>query len=375
MRTNRSPRWSPQAGVTLIEVLVALALLSVVFIVFLSMLDGSAQLAKSQGNISDITEGLRFGMSAVIRVSRMAGSGGLPVVSPDSSGSLQPLAFEVQDNVSSASAIGGRTPLDGTDVLVVRGVMTGDLWDVGGADVTSSGGTGQVLVRDTSPYTGQDQELSVPSYVVGMPVAISSQLPLDIGSSLGGVRRYSDFRIGIVSSVTEGPGSLTLSYRETGNEKILDLNRGGTFQALEPEFVVATGLIDDMTLFVADDGFGRPTLYRVLGTVGAAEELVPNISDLQIALGCDLNGDGVLAAAEWFQSSASSASPNGDQLALLREVRISLVARSEDPEPSWTGAVPVMENAAAATSGEERFRHRALTVQVGLRSHPPVEAS
>jgi hypothetical protein len=208
-----------------------------------------------------------------------------------------------------------------------------------------------------------------------MPLAISSQLPLDIRSSLGGVRKYSDFRIGIVSAVTDGTGTLDLDYRETGDEEILDLNREGSFQTLDPQFVVATGLIDDITLLVADDGFGRPTLYRVLGTGGAAEELVPNISDLQIALGCDLNRDGVLAGSEWFQSDTNSASPSGDQLALLREVRISMVARSEDPEPSWTGDVPVLENAGAASAGEERFRHRALTVQVGLRSHPPVEGS
>jgi len=368
---------SSQRGMSLIEVIVGLLLLSLIVIAFLGILDSFSRVAKVQGNIADATENLRYSVGSLVRLLRMAGTGGLPLVHPDAGGNLQPLAIVVDDNVDGSSTyqFGGRTALAGTDVLRVRGVVVGELYDIIGATAVDLDTT-TLVVPAVSPYSGNAQILTSPSNPEDYPIMIALQSPLDIrpGSGIGGVRHYNNYRIvqaGSSDPVTITGSAMTIDF--VGSGSVSSLNPGGSFTSFQTNLAYAAGFLDDMVFFIANNASGEPSLYRFLGS-GNAEELVPNIANMQVALGCDVNRDGELAAGEFFCSSTTPGSPSGDQFAALREVRLSIAARSQDPDLNW-GADPDMpENAADLSGSALNFRYRIITVRIALRSHPPLEA-
>lgn len=365
-----------QLGMSLVEALVGILLLSLVFIAFFSMLDMSARVAKSQGNISDATENLRFSVAALVKNVRMAGTGGVPLVYDGGSG-LTPLALEVDDNVS-ATNIGGRTTLANTDVLTVRGVITGELYDIGQAAVNSP--PSQVVVTRIDPFAPATlQDLSMPSTPVGSLLLIGLQRPLNVQSTtIPGVRKYSQYR---VVSVTDAsfdsatpPTTMTISFNGSA-AAASSLNWGGSYTTFTNTDAFATGFLDRLQFFIANNDAGEPTLYRFHGT-GSAEELVPNVSNLQVALGCDLNQNGLVEDSEWFLSKAHPGAPTGDQMITLSEVRLSVVARAQDPDMNYTEPQTGQpENGVSLTSAALRYRHRTITVRVALRSHPVLEAT
>lgn len=368
---------SSQRGMSLLEVIVALLLLSLIIIAFLGILDSFSRVAKTQGDIADATENLRYSVDAMVRLLRMAGTGGLPLATPDTGGNLQPLAIVVHDNVDGSVTYqyGGRTALAGTDVLRVRGIVNGELYDIAG-DTALDLGTGTLVIPGLSPYTGDSQSLASPSSPENYPILIALQSPLDIrpGSGIGGVRHYSNYRVvqaGASDPVDISGGAMTIDFVTGGTAS--GLNPNGSFSAFQTSLAYAAGFLDDMVFFVANNATGEPSLFRFLGS-GNAEELVPNIATMQVALGCDLNRDGALAPAEFFNSATTPGSPNGDQMAALRELRLSIVARSQDPDPNF-GADPDMpENAGDLSGSALSYRYRIMTVRIGLRSHPPLEA-
>ena len=61
-------------------------------------------------------------------------------------------------------------------------------------------------------------------------------------------------------------------------------------------------------------------------------------------------------------------------MAALREVRLSVVARSQDPDVNWGADPNLPENAADLSGSDLEYRYRIITVRVALRSHPPLEA-
>jgi hypothetical protein len=378
---------SRQRGLTLTEALVALLLLSVLFIAFLAVFDASNRLAKSQGNIADATENLRFSVGSLVRLVRMAGTGGIPVVYPSDANTpptLSPLAASGFDNVSAGvHTFGGRTALAGTDILRIRGVISGELYDIDGSIALAT--ANQLVIDEDSPYTSGIQELRAPTVATGKPLLIGLQAPLDIApQSVGGKREYSNYRIVTVTgepTIDTTAGTMTIPYSDSTTHKTF--NPSGAWVNFMDGLALSAGFIDDFIFFVALNNAGEPALYRFDGT-GNAQELVPNIANFQVAWGCDTNRDLAVTDVgqapgddEWLnnvpgETFQPNAAGSGDQMAALRCIRVSVVARSQDPEMGWTETITLPENAPALTGDELRFRYRALAVQVLLRSHPPL---
>ncbi len=400
-RTVRTVRIS--RGFTLIEVLVALTLLSLILIAFLTILDTSARVAKTQGNIADSTENLRFSVAALVRTLRMAGSGGAPLVyESNATGGMAPLALEVRDNANPATEstfgtlnVVNRVP--GTDVLKIKGVITRPMWEVQGAntgEVTYDSGAngGQIMVRYVAPFSLNMQgPLLVPNPDSGIILLLQGERTLSATNGTTTVyRHFSDYRVVRVKSVTEvnatsppaptGTKDLQIDYStQHGDDnsdgiviKVTDYNPSGTFPGLDPTTVMMGGILDEMTFFVGVNPSGLPSLYR---EDGEPQELVPNISDLQVAVFCDLNLDGVKDAGEWFFTAANPSAPTPDQMLTMQQVRISIVARNADPELDWDEDMSPPENSPALSADERRYRHRPITVRVMLRSQPPPELS
>ena len=77
-----------------------------------------------------------------------------------------------------------------------------------------------------------------------------------------------------------------------------------------------------------------------------------------------------MTAKEWFLSEGNAAAPTAAQMAGLREVRLSVVSRTQDPDRDWTADADMPENAANLSGGDLLYRYRTITVRVALRSHP-----
>jgi hypothetical protein len=365
---------------SLIEVLVSMLLLSIIIIGFLGFLDTFSDASKVQGNIADATENLRYSVASLVRLLRMAGTGGLPLVYTDGSSTYQHLALTVEDNVdgSGTYTYGGQVAMAGTDVLIVRGVISGELFDITGSAAIDQANK-KLTIPMVSPYTGNPQTLADPTGVKDRALLITLQTPLDISPATagGGVRHYSNYRIAMATTAaTVNADSWTIDYKE--KEGSTHLNMTGAFAPFSSDLAYAVGVLDELTFFIAMNSSGEPALYRFTG-VGNAEELLPNVANLQIALGCDTNFDGEIAAAEWFLSADNGAAPSGDEMATLREVRLSVVTRSQDPDIKLSDSdiaesadldVSMPENAADLSGNQLRFRHRSVTVRIALRSHP-----
>lgn len=387
-------RFVRQRGFSLVEVLVSLALLVVVMTAFLTLLDSSARVSKTQSSIAGMTENLRFTVEEMVRMVRMAGTGGVPLLAPGTGGNLNVLAVTVTDNGDPSHPItyggtgpGSRTTLPGTDVLMLRGVIGGELYDIRGATALVAGSgspptTYTATIPATSPYTGQPQNLLVPP--VGTPIIFTTTWELPVPLASGVTRYFSKYNIGLITAASRGSDPtdpLVVSFKTTGandNElAILALNEGGDFQPFQSEFVITAGFLDDLVFFIAANDSGEPSLFMFTPDDNTVSELVPNVSNLQVALGCDLNGDGMLTedgtnGDEWFFNAVGDAAPTPAQIATLQEVRVSVVARGESREDMRTEGFEMPENAPALAGEALNFRHRAISVHVTVRSHPPL---
>jgi len=395
MRTARP--CSRASGFTLIEMLVVLALLATVMIGLLQMLDGASSVSKTQSDMAKMTENLRFMVAEIVRNMRMTGTGGLPLLAPGTGGTLSVTAIDVQDNVAS----GGFTILDssgrtwratpGTDVLTIRGVIGGFVYDLpGSTGITGYYGGGDsdfvVTLNEESPFTpGRIQPL--PSLVkTGTPVLFTLLWEMPVVVGVGQERYFSKYNIGIVSADSAPTGTepnriLTLPIETANNEyqSILSLNEGGDFEPFQQQYVITAGLLDDLVYFVSKNFDGNPALFLWRPSENTVVELVDQVCGLHVALGIDLDNDGQISEIgtianddEWFYNTTGETTATPAQIALLREVRVSLTARTTHPDLRFSESPDLPENSPPVTGEDLRFRYRSHSVQVSLRSHPPM---
>lgn len=393
---NHTTHARASAGFSLLEMLIAAALVAIVMIGLLQLLDGASRVSKIQNDMAQMTETLRFTVEEMVSTMRMAGTGGLPLLAPGA-GSLNVLAVNVQDNVAaggfSITDVGGDTwtATPGSDVLTIRGVIGGELYDLQGAtQITGYTGAGDsnfsVRLTEQSPFTtGRVQPL--PAEVTpGTPLLFTLlwELPVVVGT--GQTRFFSKYNIGIVDTVANPTGTapnrvldLSVDTVDTTYQTILDLNEGGDFEPFQQNYVITAGFMDDLIYFVSTNVEGEPALFLWQQSDNTVVELVDHIAGLQVALGIDLNNDGLLGengtAAnddEWFYNTAGDTAPTPEQTILLQEVRVSLTGRTAHPDLQWNAVPELPENAPAVTGDDRFYRYRSHSVRVTLRSHPPL---
>lgn len=110
--------------------------------------------------------------------------------------------------------------------------------------------------------------------------------------------------------------------------------------------------------------------YRLTRSVdGAAQPLADNIEDMQVAYGIDIDNDRILEDGEWFND------PTGRDMTLLREIRLTLVARTTREDPAYNiGTRPVVEDhdpsvsAVTTPAQAARYRRRVLQSTIKLRN-------
>ncbi|HEX9940462.1 MAG TPA: prepilin-type N-terminal cleavage/methylation domain-containing protein [Thermoanaerobaculia bacterium] len=165
-----------QAGFTLVEMLVALAITIVLLLAVLAAFDLNSRMTKVQTNVADMQQSSRIAQDDLVRLLRMAGRGGLPLVRPDPRPPVVPapnrlitqgVAVAVQDNVPDNQRMVAGDPatliLPGTDVLTVRGVFS-TLYRVRITDPLelnppANPTSGRVLLRSAPIPNGPAQDL------------------------------------------------------------------------------------------------------------------------------------------------------------------------------------------------------------------------
>lgn len=420
-------------GFSLVEMLVAMAIMALVIGGFLSLLDTSAKISKAQSATAEVQEGLRYVMGHLVRWTRMAGAGGLPVMvgpgnapwnPPNNAG--RPVAVEVRNNVGTGVNMGGRDVLPGTDILTLRGAFTGVVKDLqtanndperrGEYSYSEPDGSFKIPVKDLA---GEPQETADLDALVDetatpplwVPVVFSTfgfnEIALD-----GGKRRViAQYGVAIVKS--KDPENRTYGFGTVADgeaqEEYLSMNPVGGFPAQLDALgaVNRVAVITDHSFFVALDDDGVPTLYERDSVADITQPVAADVVDLQVALGCDIDGDGRVTenvaspnSDEWLLNAAGESindtvggTPGAARMyAYLRDVRVSLASRIPvfDPQfsqhavdPRTGQPLPSPASGAAELALEDgrnlledtykglpgmNFRYRTLMERVKLRS-------
>jgi len=137
MRRTRHPRLRRAEGLTLIETLVTLAVVTVVMLGLYALLDSSNKLAKQETNVAEAQQSVRIGISELTRVIRQGRVGGLFIANailPVSNNSPGGAGAKLTDTTGTDHYV-----RKGTDVIEVRGIIQGDKYGLSTGDVTCGG--------------------------------------------------------------------------------------------------------------------------------------------------------------------------------------------------------------------------------------------
>lgn len=166
-----------QAGFSLVELLVAMVIVVEILVAGLTVFDVHNKMARVQTQITDMQQSLRIAQYDMVKTTRMAGRGALPAVfavaSTPSTTWLASRALEVRNNLiddDDREIARGFTDspkaIAGTDALVVRGCMSGLMFQILSADfqpdpdTPGTFDTGLLTVRRAAIAGGREQSLA-----------------------------------------------------------------------------------------------------------------------------------------------------------------------------------------------------------------------
>lgn len=435
MSTLRNEIPSPgrsQAGFSLVEVLLTLAVTVILFLGVLATLDVNSRVTRVQTHVADMQQSLRIAQNDMVRMIRMAGRGGLPAADAVAAPFPTGLALNVRDNVAAGQLLvaGDNNTLiqEGTDVVSIRGVFATPIYQI---DITSqneqrSAGDFQLLpLLDPNPTTGLLVVRAItpkgaPQNLQPLRDAITSNTPeaLILGSSMDDTI-YAVVELLPGASVINAD-NIQVSFRIRGSTRADNyraLSRGGNFPA-ELRSVAYAGILEQHTYYVRSDRaidgdpsseltpkLSRARLYPGTADAHAANaengriDLADNILDLQVALGIDSSVSGrtaddaneigvddtIVEAAngtgdDWLLNGTAD---NGND-AIWRTnpppplffLRVSTLGRTDRRDPGYQAPLlPArIENRTYAANnpfnsrGERMFRRRVLTTLIDLRN-------
>lgn len=411
MPQPRPPRH--EAGFTLVELLVATALTAMFIVIILNMLEASARTTNVQTDLAELQQAQRIAQHDLTRMFQMAGRGGLPV------GQLPTgLAIEVLDNAGANAHINPgdtRTPevLDGTDVLVLRGVFESPVFQLlTDTDATNPAPNVAFDTGDASTATAGTISLTDPS-----PSGIPQSLDRLIEAIDGGrneavvlISPLADQIFAVVeldassSSYASDHKTVNLSFFISGGTNsatYADKFNGNVFPA-NLISVSHLAVLEEYRYYIREvrsaDGDLFPSLSRARvypGTqvpyggdaVNWSVDVVDNAVDLQAAIGVDTDEDGRVDDArltgvgepdddEWLFNHADDdpedAKWNAGKLSFLRVSTILRSARrdyrNEDPNldnlenHEYTSSSPLND------ALERQYYRRTLSTTVDLRN-------
>lgn len=413
-QTDRKDR----RGFSLVESLVTLAIVTVVMLGLFLLLDSASRLSKQETNVADAQAGGRSGMFELARVIRQARSGQLFFCN-----SIFPYKNNAASSDTLTDSIGNVHNIrPGTDSIEVRGVIYGDIYQFDPNDVSGSGATVQVTIKQVS-------NSGVTNYPVGGKPSIATRTApfyfvfttaefqtVPVGSNQYKVSLYFVGKVSPTFTITATTVTFTMDTTDAGAQKLNALS--GPLPPLQRAF--AGGIADDVIFFVdrgVPDPGSSPVTYShpflaqaLLDATSAAgspkyniQPIVDEAEDFQVAYGVDGGLTGALPrdrgvapevisttadADEWIGNVAgegaltpaaglplridnfvdASIASTGDELATpaLKSIMLSLVVKSAEPDLGYRGA---------GWDGVKAFDSTAVSLSAPIAPVPPATSS
>lgn len=334
-RRNHPHARRPAAGFTLVELLVGLALTSILLLAIVSVFTAGSKLARVETQVADMQQSLRAAHAQITRLVRMTGRGGLALTHSLGT-SFQGPAISVRNDAGEGSdsgeiAVGlGSSPLavTGSDILTVRGVFETPIYQLNtlnpnslqffdqlGALTTdpTQAATGQLQILDTTP-TGTPQSLTPFSEALadgGTPEALILVSPID--ERIVGVVELNP---NLPSAVAGNTATIAFIVRGMTNAGYRTLYESGT-PPTPPTLpagltsVAYVGILEEYRFYIRQGTPPRLSMARMFpGTETPYKneddnlqiDIADHLIDMQVALAfnttngpppSDLNGDGI----------------------------------------------------------------------------------
>ncbi len=389
-----------QAGFTLAEMLVVLAVTAILLLGVLFTFDFNSRVARAQTNVSDLQQSLRIAQDDLARMVRMTGRGNLPLAAPPNMPLPQGFALAVRNKVPNGQLMlagdGATLILPDTDVLTVRGVF-GPLYyvNVSGAatfDNPNNPTSGTLVISDESPGVAKQDlgpiKAAIDAANNGKPEAI-----LLVAAQSDEVRAVVELNSGTIAE-----HQVVINFSITGDTRSLDylkLSTGGAFQKavqnvnfagileehryyIREEHAIAGDRTSDLTPKLSKARFypGTTDIYKG-DPANARLDLADNIADLQVSLAFDTaagagpgfplteTADG--ANDDWLFNNPGD-DPNlpvWQALPPIQYVRLMTLARSDRRDPAYQAPLLVSDPTQPAVLPGGRLEDHVYTT-----SHP-----
>lgn len=316
---RRSPgRERRQAGFTLAEMLVSLAVSIFLILSVLAMFEANARITRVQSDVADMQQSQRIAQYDIVRMLRMAGRGGVPQ-GPVPVG----LATAVRNNAGEPEYISpadADTPevLEGTDIVTVRGVFTRIYQLADNATVLNlpTGGSVQVTEMVPLPGAADNGATLIPQDLEPLRQAICDQTPeavvlvSNLSNQVYGVAELDPSTSNVGGCSGPAPAVITIGFKVQGGtytDLYGPLSSGGAFPASFPG-AASIGILEEYRYYIRDIRVGGqllPELARARVFPGTevpykdndanwAVDIADNVFDLQAAYGVDQDGDGLV---------------------------------------------------------------------------------
>lgn len=377
MPTIRRPSSS---GFTLIEMLVSIAVFTIVMIGLLNLLDNSTRISKIESALADTQENVRYATYHLMRTARMMGGSIMPFAR--GIGGNAWVAGEVHDNQATGVTIFGSTlqNMPGSDVVVLRGffdvapffISQGDVNPTGQAvtirETADPGGANERVINDFSAYAAIPNVFAIPPRGLILS-SVEGATQISAGAQVGG-----QYVVAVITGSTGVTGTapnrqLVLTYGADPAWDVLNPN-GAAIGAGEPLFRASrAGILDAYAYYVDTNMVLRRVAER---TGGIGEPVAVSIGNLQVELGVDINGDTFLdPASEWIAAPTLANALQGNGAVAMR---MTVLGRTPFEIADWTEPAVTFAGAGnmtpptAGVAGPRHAKWRRMEVAVALRN-------
>jgi len=373
-------RRGSSSGFSLIEMLVAIAVFTIMMIGLLNLLDNSSRVSKVEAALADTQENVRYATYHLMRTARMMGGSIVPFARGGGSGNAW-AAGEVRNNVGASQNIFGSTvdTMAGSDVLILRGFFDVAPFFISQTDV-AVGSPGTVTIREHTPPAAPTRMINDLSQYATLGTDIFANRGLVIATGEGWTQVTGTSRVGgqyLAAQITTDTGvtgtapnrTLVLTYNAHADWDVLNTD-GAAMTGSDPSFRASRAGVLEAFAYYVDP---QMILRRVSAqNPGIGEPVAVNIGSLQIELGVDINSDDFLnPATEWVASPTLVGSLQGNGALAMR---MTVLGRTPFELPDWTEPARTFAGAGdmtAPTAGAAGPRHakwRRMEVAVALRN-------
>jgi prepilin-type N-terminal cleavage/methylation domain-containing protein len=371
-------RRSSSSGFTLIEMMVAIAVFTILMIGLLNLLDNSSRVSKIESALADTQENVRYATYHLMRTARMMGGSIMPFAR--GIGGNAWVAGEVYDNPATNFSIFSSTldNMPGSDILVLRGFFDVAPFFISHGDVNPTGQT--VTIRETADPGGPNERVindfsayaAVPNVFLGRGLIISTgegSTQISATATVGG-----QYAVAVITGSTGVTGSapnrqLVLTYGADAAWDVLNAD-GNAIGASEPAFRASRAGVLEAYAYYVDTNMVLRRVAQVSGGIG--EPVAVDIGNLQVELGVDINGDTFLdPASEWIVAPTLADALQGNGAVAMR---LTVLGRTPFEIPDWTEPAITFAGAGNITpptpgaSGPRHAKWRRMEVAVALRN-------